>query len=321
MAHKIVILDGYTSNPGNDIGWDRIAALGELTVYHRTPPHLIIERAAQADILLTNKTVLTAQIIEKLPAVKYIGLLSTGTNAVDLQAARQRGILVTNVPAYSTNAVAQMVFAYLLHFAFPVEEYSASVHHGDWANCADFTYMLSPLTELKGKTLGIIGYGSIGQYVAKIARAFDMKILVYSRTQPQNLPAGEWVDLDTLLRQSDFVTLHCPLTAQTQGLINTEALQKMKRSAVLINTSRGPVVCEEDLANALQQGLIAGAAVDVMEQEPPRADAPLLKAPNCIITPHISWASKEARTRLITTVAQNIQAFLQGCPQNVVTGQ
>ncbi len=318
MAYSIVVLDGYTANPNNDIGWDVLADLGNLTVYDRTPAELVAERAAEADILLTNKTVITAQMIAEFKKVKYIGLLSTGTNVVDLEAAAQRGIPVTNVPSYSTNAVAQMVFAYILHFSSRVAAYSDSVYRGDWANCADFTYMVAPLTELTGKTLGIIGYGAIGRCVAKIARAFDMRVLVYSRTKSADISLEEWCDRDTLLRQSDFVTLHCPLTPQTQGMICKDTIEQMKRSAILINTARGPIVCESDLAHALKEGRIAGAAVDVMEQEPPKANSPLFSAPNCIITPHIAWAPQETRMRLLRIVAQNIQSFLEGKPQNVV---
>jgi len=307
---NITILDAHTTNPG-DLTWAPLAALGALTVYEHTLPGEIIERAGDAEILLSNKTVLGRAEIEALPRLRYIGLLSTGYNVVDLQAARERGIPVTNIPAYSTASVAQQVFALLLELTNRTQLHSDSVRAGDWARSRDFSYQLSPLTELAGKTMGIIGFGRIGQAVAGIARAFGMEVLAYDPAQPLET-------LETVLRRADVLTLHCPLTDATQGLINRETLVLMKLGAILINTSRGPVLNEADVAEALRSGRLGALAADVLSAEPPPADNPLLAAPNCLITPHISWATKEARARLIDIAAENVRAFLAGKPVNVV---
>ena len=316
---KIVVLDGYTTNPG-DLSWDELSKLGETTVHDRTPPELTIKRAAGADMLLTNKTVLSAEIIQKLPDLKYIGVLATGYNVVDISAAAKRGIVVTNIPAYSTNSVAQMVFAHILNITLHVADHSKTARGGKWTNSLDFTYWDYPLIELAGLNMGIVGFGQIGKAAAKLARAFSMNVLVHTRTIPQESPEGiEFVDLQTLFKQSDFLSLHCPLTEKTQNLVNKDRLALMKKSACLINASRGPVVNEQDLADALNSGQISAAAVDVLSTEPPAADNPLLTAKNCFITPHIAWATKAARERLMKTVTQNCKAFIQGRSQNVIT--
>ena len=307
---RITILDAHTTNPG-DLSWEPVAALGELTVHAHTPPDQTIGRARDAELLLSNKTLLGRAEIEALPCLRYIGLLSTGYNVVDLAAARERGIPVTNIPAYSTASVAQQVFALLLELTNRTQRHSDSVRAGDWARCRDFCYWLSPLTELAGKTMGIIGFGRIGQAVAGIAEAFGMRVLAHD-------PAQKLEPLETVLRNSDVITLHCPFTPTTQNLINRETLALMKPGAILINTSRGPVLNEADVAGALRGGRLAALAADVLSAEPPGADNPLLSAPNCILTPHISWATKEARARLISIAAGNIAAFLAGAPVNVV---
>lgn len=318
---KIVNLDGYATNPG-DLSWDFLKKYtDDVAVYERTAPNQIIERAKGADILLINKTVLSADILECLsPELKYIGLQSTGYNVVDLNAASRLGITVCNIPAYSTNAVAQQVFAFILHFSNKVDLHSESVCKGGWCECPDFCYWLSPLSELEGKTIGIIGFGSIGGRVARIAQAFGMNILVYSRSE-KDLSAFEnavMTDFDSLLKKSDYITCHCPLTPETDGMINEAAINKMKESAVLINTSRGPVVDENALAKALNSKKIAGAALDVLKTEPADERNPLLKADNCIITPHIAWAAKETRARLLKILDENISCYLSGRPQNKV---
>jgi len=307
---RIAILDAHTSNPG-DLSWGPVAALGELAVFEHTLPEQIVERSLDAELLLSNKTVLGCAEIEALPALRYIGLLSTGYNVVDLQAARARGIPVTNIPAYSTASVAQQVFALLLELTNQTRLHSDSVRAGDWARGRDFSYQLAPLTELAGKTMGIIGFGRIGQAVAGIARAFGMRVLAHD-------PAQQLEPLEIVLRQSDVLSLHCPLTPETQGLINRATLATMKPGAILINTSRGPVLNEADVAAALHSGQLGALAADVLSTEPPGEDNPLLTAPRCILTPHISWATKEARARLISIAADNIRAFLAGNPTNVV---
>ena len=316
---KIVVLDGYTMDPG-DLSWAQLEKLGELTVHDRTPDELIIKRAAAAEIVLTNKTPLSAETIQKLPKLKYIGVLATGYNVVDIKAAAKKRIIVTNVPTYSTNSVAQMVFAHILNITLRVADHSKTARGGKWTKCPDFAYWDYPLIELAGLNMGIVGFGQIGKAVAKLARAFGMNVLVHTRTIPQESPGGiEFVDLQTLFKQSDFLSLHCPLTEQTQNLVNKERLALMKKSAILINTSRGPVVNECDLANALNSGQIAAAAVDVLSTEPPAPDNPLLTAKNCFITPHIAWATVAARKRLIKTATENCRAFIEGRPQNVIT--
>ena len=315
---KIVILDGFAENPG-DLSWDGIRPFGDVTVYDRTPASLILERAAGADIVVTNKTPLDREIIDSLPDLKFIALLSTGYNIVDGKRARERGIPVSNIPAYSTESVAQSVFAFILEHCRRGGLHSASVSAGDWAKSPDFCYTLSPLTDIEGKTLGIIGYGSIGKAVARIALAFGMKVLAVSRSRQEGFDgAVRFCSRDELIRDSDIISIHCPLTPETEGMVNAEFLSNMKRSALLINTSRGPVVDEYALADALNNGVIAGAGLDVMRKEPPEADNPLFTAKNCLITPHIAWAALETRQRLMDIFTANIKAFCEGSPIHVV---
>lgn len=318
---KIVNLDGYTTNPG-DLSWDFLNKYAdEVKIYDRTNHEDIVKRAKGAEILLINKTVLTKAEIDALaPELKYIGLQSTGYNVVDIKAANEHGITVCNIPSYSTNAVAQEVFAFILHFTNQIDLHSNSVHNDDWCNCPDFCYWKSPLTELDGKTLGIIGFGSIGRKVATIAESFGMKVLVLARTKKDlsDYKNTTQTDIDTILKNSDFISCHCPLTDETTNLICKENLDKMKSTAVLINTSRGPVVDEEALADALNKDRIAGAALDVLKEEPANKNNPLLKAKNCIITPHIAWAGKETRARLLSILEENIKCYVKGHLQNKV---
>ena len=317
---RIVVLDGYTLNPG-DLDWSQLSALGDLTVYDRTPAELMLERAAGAEIVLTNKTALPRPVIESLPALKFIGVLATGYNVVDIAAAKERGIPVTNVPGYGTAAVAQHVFALLLELTQRTGLHSDSVRAGDWTRSVDWCYWRTPLVELAGLTMGIVGYGAIGQAVARIARAFGMEVIASTRTARRLETGGtEVANLrhDDLFRRADVVSLHCPLTPETQGLVNAARLASMKPTAFLINTGRGPLVVEQDLADALRNAVIAGAAVDVLSTEPPAADNPLLTAPNCLITPHLAWAAKASRQRLMDAVVENVRAFLAGAPVNVV---
>ena len=318
---KIVNLDAHTTNPG-DLSWDFLNHYtDEVVIYERTAPCDVVQRAKGADILILNKTVLGKEELDALaPELKYIGLQSTGYNVIDLETASKNGVTVCNIPAYSTNAVAQQVFAFVLHFANQIDLHSESVHNGDWCTCPDFCYWNTPLSELNGKTLGIIGFGSIGSRVAEIGEAFGMKILVYTRTKKDlsGFKTAENVDLNSLLENSDFITCHCPLTPETTGLINEKTLSKMKKSAVLINTSRGPVVDEQALADALNNDKISGAAVDVLGVEPAKSDNPLLTAKNCVITPHIAWAAKETRARLLDILEENLKCYLNGKPQNKV---
>lgn len=317
---KIVNLDGHTTNPG-DLSWDGIKRLGDYTVYERTAQSQVVERAKGADILIINKTVITKEILDALsPELKFIGLQSTGYNVVDCEYARKLGITVSNIPAYSTKAVAQLVFAFILQLTNEVALHSEAVKNGEWCTCPDFCFWKKPLTELDGKVIGIIGFGSIGQRVAKLAEAFDMKVLAYA-PRPKDkgeLKTVEFVDLDTLLKNSDIITCHCPLTNETKGMINAENIAKMKKSAVFINTSRGPVVDEQALADALNNEKIKAACLDVLETEPALESNPLLKAKNCYITPHIAWAAQETRARLLKILEENIVAYLNGKPQNVV---
>ncbi|WP_321347062.1 D-2-hydroxyacid dehydrogenase [uncultured Draconibacterium sp.] len=314
---KIVVLDGHTLNPG-DLSWDAINALGELTVYDRTTPEQTIQRATDAEIIYTNKVIINREIIEQLPHLKFIGVLATGYNVVDTDAARKAGITVCNIPAYSTQSVAQLVFAHLLHFANNVVRHASSVQNGDWAASKDFAYWLTAQTELAGKTLGIIGFGQIGQAVARIALAFGMNVIFNNRSQKiTNLDARQ-VNLDTLLKDSDYISINCPLTNENQGFINKETIAKMKPTAIVINTGRGPLINEQDLADALNKEQIAGAGLDVLSAEPAGADNPLPKAKNCNITPHIAWATLEARQRLMQIAADNLKAFIEGKPINVV---
>lgn len=313
---RIVILDGYTCNPG-DLSWDGIAAQGELQIYDRTPEGETLQRAAGADVLITNKTELPRTVLQALPDLRYVGLLSTGTNVVDLTAAAELGITVTNIPAYSTPSVAQTVFCLLLELTNRTGLHDRAVHEGAWANSADFCFTLSPLTELAGLTMGIVGFGQIGRAVARIAAAFGMRVLFYKRT-PVQAPDAEYVALERLWRESDVISLHCPLTALTKHLIQEKTIAQMKPGAILINTGRGGLVDEAAVAQALNAGRLGGLGTDVLGEEPPQADNPLLRAKNCVITPHIAWASQAARRRLIAIAAGNLRAFLAGSPQNVV---
>jgi len=314
---KIVILDGYTLNPG-DLDWSPLSALGEFTVYDRTPPELTSERAVGADILLTNKTPLPRSAIESLPDLKFIGVLATGYNVVDIAAAKERGIPVANVPGYGTTAVAQHVFALLLELTQRTGLHSDSVRAGEWTRSPDWCYWRTPLVELAGLTMGIVGYGAIGQAVARIALAFGMKVIAATRTPRDAVDGVTFTQMDDLFRRADVVSLHCPLTPETQGMVNAVRLATMKPTAFLINTGRGPLVVEQDLAEALRNARIAGAAVDVLATEPPPADNPLLTAPHCLITPHIAWAPRASRQRLMDAVVENVRAFLAGAPVNVV---
>lgn len=317
-SKTIVVLDGFALNPG-DLSWEPLAALGELKVYDRTSNEKVLDRARNAQLVLTNKTLLTGDTLESLPELKYIGVMATGCNVVDLQAARRRAITVTNVPEYGTSSVAQMVFAHVLNLCQHVDEHGQSVSRGAWAKSPDFCYWDFPLIELAGLTMGIVGYGRIGRAVARLASAFEMHILVNDIATPTDLVGDvKSVELDTLFRRSDIVSLHCPLTLQTENLVSRQRLKLMKPSSFLINTSRGPLVDEQALVEALDSGLIAGAGLDVLEQEPPAADNPLFAARNCYITPHIAWATASARERLMRIVVENVKAFLCRSPQNIV---
>lgn len=316
---KIVILDAYTTNPG-DLSWDWLNQYGETEIFDRTPCDKIAERVKDADVVITNKTPLTAETIDKMEKCKFIALLSTGYNIVDWEYAAKKGIPVSNIPTYSTMAVAQLVFAFISELCNGVGLHSADVRNGGWSSCPDFCYWKQPLTELCGKTIGIIGFGKIGQAVADIAGAYKMNILAVSghETDQSDRKNFKWASLDGLLRNSDIITLHCPLTEQTTGMVNAEFLSKCKPSAFVINTSRGPVVDEKALADALNSGRIAGAAVDVLSTEPPKSDNPLLSAKNCYITPHIAWAGYETRQRLMGVLQENFKAFFDGKPINTV---
>jgi glycerate dehydrogenase len=315
---RIVVLDGLTLNPG-DLTWAELQTLGECAIHDRTPLEAVVERAAGAEIVLTNKTPVRREHIDQLPALRYLGVLATGFNIVDAAAARARQIPVTNVPAYGTRSVAQMTMALLLELALHVGHHAHTVRQGRWTASPDFCYWDFPLVELDGLTMGIVGFGRIGQAVAELARAFGMKIITYSRSRPAVSEAhAQFVSLQVLFSQSDVVSLHCPLTPETQRLVNPARLQAMKRSAFLLNTSRGPLVDERALAAALEADEIAGAGLDVLSIEPPPADNPLLRARNCLITPHIAWATRAARQRLLQTAIANVKAFLKGTPQNVV---
>lgn len=316
---KIVVLDGNALNPG-DLSWDCLKQFGEVTVYDRTPEQsMIISRIGQADIITTNKVPIDAAVLDACPSVKLICCLSTGYNVVDIHAAKKRGIPVCNVPDYSTSAVSQFTFALLLELCHRIGHHDEAVHGGRWAACPDFCFWDTPQMELSGKTIGIIGFGRIGRAVGRIARAMGMEVLAYSRSiSPEGKEIGTYVDLDTLLRQSDIVSLHCPLFPETEGLINAEAIEKMKNGAILLNTSRGPVIDETAVANALHTGKLRGAAMDVVSEEPINPNNPLLTAPNCILTPHMAWAPVETRQRILHTTIQSINGFLTGTPVNVV---
>ena len=312
---RIVILDGFTLNPG-DLSWSALAELGQLELHEHTPPELVLERARGMPIVLTNKTILTGETLKALPELRFIGVLATGYNVVDIAVATERGIAVSNVPAYAAPSVAQAVFSLLLELATHTGDHARAVAAGRWAACRDFCFWDTPLVELSGLTLGIVGFGAIGRAVSTIARAFGMRVIVHSRTPVEN---EENVDVDALFSQADVVSLHCPLTPATKGLVNAERLARMKPSAFLINTGRGPLVDEAALADALNRGRIAGAGLDVLGQEPPPAGHPLFTARNCVITPHIGWTTKAARERLLATSVANVRAFLAGSAQNLVT--
>jgi glycerate dehydrogenase len=311
MSQRTVVLDGYTLNPG-DLSWAAFEQLGECVVYDRTPTEAIVSRAAGATAVLTNKTPLRAATLEQLPGLRYIGVLATGYDVVDVEAARKHNVAVTNVPTYGTDSVAQFAFALLLELCHRVQRHTDDVANEGWTRSPDWSYHLAPLIELAGKTMGVVGFGRIGRQAGNIARAFGMNVVAHDPLVPETIP------LEDLLKQADVVSLHCPLTPENRGLINAARLASMKPSAFLINTARGPLVVEQDLADALNEGQIAGAALDVLPVEPPRNSSPLIGAKNCIVTPHIAWATKEARARLMNTAAENLRAFLAGNPQNVV---
>lgn len=314
---KLIILDGYTLNPG-DLSFDKLNELAEVTVYDRTPPEKVIERIGDAEMILTNKTIITKEIMDAT-SLKYIGLLSTGVNVVDLDAAKEKGITITNVPAYSTDAVAQLTFALLLEMCHHVGDHSKGVHDGEWVKSKDFCYWNYPLFELKGKTMGLIGYGEIGQAVSKIATAFGLNIIFYNRSKKTENENCKQVELEYLLNNSDIISLHCPYTDETFEIINKNTISKMKDGVILINTSRGPLLNELDVANGLKNKKISYAGVDVVSIEPMKEDNPLLNAPNCFITPHIAWAPSETRQRLLNVVVENLKGFLNGTTQNVVS--
>lgn len=318
---KIVVLDGYTENPG-DLSWEGLERLGELKVYDRTPfdEATILERIGDAEAVYTNKTPLSRAVIEASPALCFIGVLATGYNVVDVAAAKEKGIPVCNIPTYGTDAVGQFAIAMLLEICHHIGHHSGAVHEGKWASCADWCFWDYPLIELAGKTMGIIGFGRIGQRTAQIAQALGMNVLAYDSYQNPNLVSNtcRYTDLDELLALSDVISLHCPLFPETQGIINKANIEKMKDGVILINTSRGPLVVEEDLAEALRSGKVAAAGVDVVSTEPIKPDNVLLSAPNCLITPHIAWAPKESRARLMDCAVKNLEAFVAGNPVNVV---
>lgn len=322
MSLRIVVLDGHTLSPlrlGEHSpchpSWDEVASLGELTVHDRTPPELVLERAAGASVLLTNKTVLSAATIRQLPSLSYIGVMATGTNIVDLAAASERGIPVTNVPGYSTPSVVQTVFSLLFELSARTGETALAVREGKWSSCPDFCFTLVPWRELSGKVLGVFGLGTIGREVARVALALGMRVLAHSRS-PKEVPEGvEWVSKEEILRRADVLSLHCPLTPETKRMIGREALNAMRPGAFLLNTARGPLIDETAVAEALAEGRLGGFAADVLCEEPPPPDHPLIKAPNSIITPHMAWASIESRARLMHHVSQNLAAFLAGRPE------
>jgi glycerate dehydrogenase len=320
MMLRIVVLDGFTLNPG-DLSWERLRELGECSIYDRSAPEEVMARARNAEIVLTNKIMLSADMIERLGRLKYIGVTATGFNIADVEAARERGIPVTNVPTYGTDSVAQMVFAHLLNLTQNVGHHARTVSEGRWCTSEDFCYWDTPLVELAGLTMGIIGFGRIGQTTARLARAFGMKVIACDVTAPEEMPDGcEMVELKDVFRHADVVSLHCPLTPHTEHIVNKQNLALMKKTAFLINTSRGALVDEQVLADALNSGRIAGAGLDVLAVEPPEQQNPLLNARHCYVTPHIAWATRAARKRLLNVAVDNVAAFLAGRPQNVVNG-
>jgi len=317
---KIVILDGYTENPG-DLTWEGFEKLGEVTVYDRTPEEKVLERIENAQCVIINKTPLSRAVFESCPGIRYVGVLATGYNVVDVQAAKEHGVVVTNIPAYGTDAVGQFAIALLLEICHHIGAHSDSVHAGDWANSADWCYWNYPLIELMGKTMGIIGYGRIGQRTGAIAQALGMKVLAFDTYQNPALEnnAMRYVPLDTLLAESDVISLHCPLFETNKNMINRESIAKMKDGVILLNNSRGLLIHEQDLADALNSGKVYAAGLDVVSTEPIRPDNPLLNAKNCFITPHISWAPKESRQRLMDIAADNLRQFIAGTPVNQVS--
>ena len=311
-----VILDGHTANPG-DLSWSDLEEIVDLTVYDRTAKEQTIERIGNSEIVMTNKVIIDQEVIESCPNLRYVGVMATGFNVVDLDSTRDKGIVVTNIPAYSTSSVAQHVFGSILEFASGISAHDRSVHDGDWVGSADFSYTMFSLREIAEQTLGVIGYGAIGKEVVKIAKAFGMRVLVESR-YPDESSGAEFVNRDALLNDSDYVTIHTVLNDTNSEMVNKAFLSQMKSTSILINTGRGGLVNEKDLSDALSQGVIGGAALDVLSTEPPAKDNPLLEAPNCIITPHVAWATKEARSRLIQTLTENVKRYLQGDVVNQV---
>lgn len=317
---KIVVLDGYCLNPG-DLAWDALRKLGDVEVHDRTRIDEVVDRALGAQIVFTNKTPLPGYILDQLPDLRYVGVLATGYNIVDVEHATSRGVVVTNIPTYGTASVSQFVFALLLELCHNVRVHADAVRAGEWSHNTDWCFWKSPLVELAGKTMGIVGFGRIGRRTARIADAMGMTVLAHDTYQgnPPDYPGFRWAGLDDLLRESDVVSLHSPLFPETRGMINARTLALMKPTAFLINTSRGPLIVDRDLADALNRGVIAGAGLDVLSVEPPASDNPLLTARNCLVTPHIAWATREARSRLMDLAISNVTAFLAGTPQNVVT--
>ncbi len=317
---KIVVLDGFALNPG-DLSWDGLESLGKCRIYDRTSPHETFERVADTDVVITNKVVIDRTLIQQLPMLKYIGVTATGYNVVDVRAASERGIAVTNIPAYSTDSVAQLVFSHILNVANRVELHAQSVRAGEWSKNPDFAYWKTPQIELAGKTLGIIGLGQIGRKVAEIGLAFGMKVIFQNRSQKQDIPESlVQTDMSNVFSRSDFISLNCPLTSENAAFVNEELIRTMKKNAVLINTGRGGLINERDLANALNSGQIAAACLDVLSTEPPAPENPLISARNCFITPHIAWATFEARQRLMQVTVDNLKNYLTGTPLNVIKG-
>jgi glycerate dehydrogenase len=314
---RIVVLDGYTLNPG-DLSWDPLRDLGPCEIYDRTPPDCVKERVGEAEAVLTNKVVLDEALFSACSGIQYVGVLATGVNVVDIEAAHRRNIVVTNVPDYSTRSVAQHVFAHILNLSIRVGDHARSVRRGDWVRCQDFSYCLHELIELADKKMGIIGMGRIGTQVAALAHAFGMDVLYYTRSKVGEVPGARSVPLESLVRESDIISLHCPLTEDTHQLMNAERIGWMKSGAFLINTGRGLLVEESALADALNDGRLGGAGLDVLATEPPLRDNPLLTAKNCFITPHIAWATRESRSRLLQAVVDNLKAFIGGAATNVV---
>ncbi len=314
---KITVLDGFTMNPG-DLSWDALKAVGDVEIFENTAPDKVVERLKESDIAVVNKVLLTADILKELPNLKMIAVTATGFNNVDCIQASKQGVTVCNVPAYSTEAVTQMVFAHILAYTNRVAEHSSSVKKGDWEKSEQFCFTLSPISELSGKTMGVLGYGNIGKSITKVALAFGMKVIVNTRTTQEQKGEVSFVERETLLKESDYIALAAPLTPDTKECINRETLKLMKSNCFLINTGRGPLINEQDLADALKSGEIAGAGVDVLTQEPPKDGSPLISAKQCTITPHIAWASFEAREKLMGVTVNNIKSFIKNSPINVV---